>query len=266
MNSYGITKRVSACTAIDLYLESLSIKGFCLVKNILSENVCDHLIALLKEVYNEQESSFGKDNLDKIKEADMVRMPFLYRKDFFALFTNDLVLELAQKVLGEVFTLHLQNGIINQPKKVHHQTSWHRDLPYQDWVISKPLAFNAFYCLTDFTSENGATFVLPHSHRIDYFPSEQYVKENELQIIATKGSVIFFDSMLYHRAGVNLSSELRIGVNNMFVVPILRQQIDIGDHFKNDNFDSQTASILGIPYQTPVSVDDFRYRRLLKLK
>ena len=87
------------------------------------------------------------------------------------------------------------------------------------------MAFNAFYCLSDFTETNGATFILPFSHNLDYFPSEKYVLENAVQLIAKKGSVIFFNSMVFHKAGINYSDQTRYGLNNMFVVPILKQQI-----------------------------------------
>lgn len=265
MKNYGVIRQNNFTTKTDYHLENLAIKGFSIEENILSENICNDLTKRLAIVYQKQEENFTKEKLEKIQELNVARMPFFYDDAFFELFLNPLVLELAESVLGKVFTLHLQNGIINQPQKEHHQVSWHRDLPYQDWVISKPLAFNAFYCISDFTNENGATFVLPHSHKIDYFPSEQFVKENEQQIVAPKGSVIFFDSMLYHRAGLNLSNQVRYGINNMFVVPILKQQIDIAKWFEHKNLAPHIAQILGIPFQTPSSIEDFRNNRLKKI-
>ena len=128
-----------------------------------------------------------------------------------------------EKQVGKI--INLQNAIINKPNEEHHQSSWHRDLPYQDWIISKPLAVNAFYCMSDFTSQNGATFLLPFSQKIEKFPSKRYVEENQIQMIAPKGSVVLFDSMVFHRASFNSTSNVRYGINNMFVVPILKQQI-----------------------------------------
>ncbi|MBY0435243.1 MAG: phytanoyl-CoA dioxygenase family protein [Cyclobacteriaceae bacterium] len=181
---------------------------------------------------------------------------------------NPLVIDLAKRLLGQNLQLHLQNGIINPPDNYHHQAAWHRDLPYQDWVISKPLAINAFYCLTDFTNTNGATFVLPYSHRSDFFPSEKFVIENELQIIAPKGSVIFFDSMLFHRAGYNTSSDVRIGVNNMFVSPIIKQQINIPqailEKYHIDELSDEEQLILGFKFQLANNVVEYRKRRTNK--
>jgi len=265
MKSYGITNRKKSNDKIEHHLENLNIKGFSVEEGVLNAELCDDFANRLEKVYKQQETDFGVENLEKIQELDMTRMPFFYDKKFFDLFLNPLVLELAEQVLGKIFTLHLQNGIINRPEKVHHQTSWHRDLPYQDWVISKPLGFNAFYCISDFTRTNGATFVLPHSHKIDYFPSDKFVKENETQVIVPKGSIFFFDSMIYHRAGVNASDMVRYGINHLFVVPILKQQINIAKRFEGDNLEPKVAQLLGIPYQIPDNVEDFRNNRIKKL-
>ena len=266
MKSYGISSQNTAETKIDIHIENLKIKGFSVENGLLDNGTCDKLSEELEKVYSAQEQEFGRDNLIKINELDLARMPFLHSKTFFNLFTNSFVLELAEKVIGANFHLHLQNGIINRPNREHHQSSWHRDLPYQDWVISKPLGFNAFFCLTDFTTDNGATFVLPFSHRLDSFPGKHYVSENEFQLTAPKGSVIFFDSMIYHRAGYNSSNATRIGVNNMFVVPIIKQQIDIPSNFVNEELSELEAKILGIPYHTPKDVADFRNKRFKKSK
>lgn len=266
MKTYGITNQKISVDKIDLHQENLRIKGFSIESNLLDAAICDSFSKKLEEIYLTQETEFGKENLMKINELDIARMPFLSDRIFFELFMNDLILDLTEKMLGKHFHIHLQNGVINRPRKEHHQTSWHRDLPYQDWVISKPLGINAFYCLTDFTNENGATFVLPYSHRLEYFPSTQFVKENELQIVAGKGSVIFFDSMLYHRAGYNVTAETRIGINNMFVVPIIKQQIDIPANFTETDIDERQAQILGLNFQTPRDVRDLRTRRFKKVK
>jgi ectoine hydroxylase-related dioxygenase (phytanoyl-CoA dioxygenase family) len=152
---------------------------------------------------------------------------------------------------------------MNKPNLEHHQASWHRDLPYQDWVISKPLGFNSFFCLTDFTIENGATAILPYSHKLDHFPSSQFVESNQIQITAKAGSVLFFDSMIYHRASYNSSESTRVGINNMFVVPILKQQINIPASV-NYELNEMEKQILGFNYQLADSVNEYRNQRIQK--
>ncbi len=264
MKSYGITSQSVINSRIDYHIENLRIKGYSIERDLLEVAKCNSFIENLESIYNKQEAEFGKEQLNRINEADLVRMPFASNNDFIALFTNSFFLEISKKYIGSHFHLHLQNGIINRPQNTHHQSSWHRDLPYQDWVISKPLGVNAFYCLSDFKAENGATFVLPYSHRLDHFPSEEFVNENEVQLIAPKGAVIFFDSMLYHRAGTNTSSEIRYGINNMFVVPILKQQIDVASIADKISDNEEVRKLLGYDFRLENNVAAYRNRKIKK--
>ncbi len=264
MKSYGIGQQQEINNKVDIHIENIRLKGFSIEENFLKTKICDDLSNSVEIVYRNQEESFQKNNLAEINELNMARMPFLEDTCFYDLFTNNFIVEVVEKTIGKAFHLHLQNAIINRPQIEHHQTAWHRDLPYQNWVISKPLALNAFYCLTEFTNANGATFILPYSHRSESFPSTNFVRHNELQVEAPKGSIIFFDSMLYHRAGINSSQNIRYGINNMFTVPIIKQQIDIAQHFANQQLDEKTSQILGVDYLTPTSIADFRQKRLNK--
>ena len=85
-----------------------------------------------------------------------------------------------------------------------------------------------------------------------------------MQILAPAGSVIFFDSMIYHRASYNKSDSTRYGLNNMFVVPIIKQQVNIHSQISQDELTEKECEILGYNYQTPDNVLDFRNKRLKK--
>ena len=183
---------------------------------------------------------------------------------FENLFKNPIILDLVEKIIGKPFVLSLQNGVINRPNLEHHQSSWHRDLPYQEWVISKPLALNAFCCLTDFTNDNGSTEFLPFSHKIEIAPSDDYFEKNKIKVIAPAGSVIFFDSMVFHRASSNISDHSRYGINNLFTVPIIKQQIEIANLVKNKNLSELDKMLFGINFLTPKNVFDYRNKKFNK--
>jgi ectoine hydroxylase-related dioxygenase (phytanoyl-CoA dioxygenase family) len=205
--------------------------------------------------------------LKKINEQNLVRCPLLYDEFFIDIATNHRVMEIVKKVLGDYFILHLQNGIINKPNEEHHQSSWHRDLPYQNFVISKPLALGALFCIDDFTNESGSTFVLPHSHRVELIPSSQYIEKNSKQIIAKAGSVILFDSMLFHKAGYNSANYIRRAINNVFVVPIIKQQINLpialNGKYSDDDF---LSKLLGYQSNSPSSDIEWRNNRIKNAK
>jgi ectoine hydroxylase-related dioxygenase (phytanoyl-CoA dioxygenase family) len=266
--SYGVTAQRVNETAIDAYYEELTIKGYTIVPDVLDQQALATARQKLDEVYNKQATAFGEQNLIMINEKDFVRAPFAYDNFFLQqVAANKTVLDVVEKAIGKNFILHLQNGIINRPNEEHHQSSWHRDLPYQNFVISKPLAIGALYCIDDFTIETGCTWVVPFTHKIEEIPSNEYIEKNKIPALAKAGSVILFDSMLFHQAGFNSSNIIRRAINNVYVVPILKQQIDI-PRMLGDNIppDPAIRLLLGYDFAVPGNDREWRQQRVSKLK
>ncbi len=265
IENYGITKKIESLGEIQRIKESVSLKGYYVVSNAFDLEKTKQLSEALNNILVMQEKMFSKSDLIAMREEDIVRMPFSYDPLFFDIIKYPLVRQVVESLLGDYYILHLQNGIINRPSKIHHQVSWHRDLPYQDFVSSEPLGINAFLCLDEFTVSSGATFLLPFSHKIAYFPSEAYIDENRIQLIASPGSILFFDSMLYHKAGINTGDFIRRGINTMFVRPILKQQIDIPELLQGRYFeDPVLRKILGYDSAVAKNVEEFRRKRIEK--
>lgn len=121
------------------------------------------------------------------------------------LVTNPLVLGLAQTMLahapgiqiGATEMISLDPGAEAQP--LHRDEAAFGFFPFPpDYEVS----FNRIWALTDFTEENGATRVVPGSHKgalvdpanVETFPAEM-----------KKGSVMIFSGKLWHSGGNNLS-------------------------------------------------------------
>lgn len=262
IKQYGISSIKDKLSDLDKHIENVKRKGFTILNKVLDETTLNNIRHSLDENYRSQEDEFGLENMIAINEKDLLRCPLLYDDLFLKLITNKLVLDIVKSLLGNEVLLHLQNGVINRPDKVHHQSSWHRDLPYQEFVISKPLAVSVFYCIDEFNSETGSTILLPYSHKYEKIPSFDFISENEYQIAAKPGDVLLFDSMIYHRAGYNSSSIIRRGINNVFVAPLLKQQINLPKilNGKHSN-DELLNSLLGYKYDVAESITDYRNKR-----
>ena len=160
-----------------------------------------------------------------------------------------------------------QNGVINTPQQRHSQVAYHRDLPYQHFVSSRPLAISALFCIDAFRVENGATTVLPASHRVEAFPSDGVAEQLDTPVTAEAGSFILFDSMLFHRAGVNRSDRPRRAVNQVFTVPLIAQQISLPEALQGRyQEDPELARLLGYDMAPPGSVLAWRERRLKRMQ
>ena len=267
--SYGVTKQNLALSVAEQHLEEISILGYSVIEGVLNETELTETRSRLDAVYQMQVKEAQQNNykLDEIKEQNVARMPFSYDPYFLNLLRDSSVIEYVKKVLGNYFILQLQNGIINLPNEKHHQSSWHRDLPYQDFVISKPISFNALYCIDEFSDKTGGTFVLPYSHRIETIPSEQYIEKHGLQVHAPAGSVILMDSMVFHRAGYNSSNIIRRAINHVYVTGILKQQINIPAMLKGKYADDPFLKmLLGYEAAEADNVNDYRLRRAEKMK
>tara|TARA_A100001515_G_scaffold32192_1_gene25125 strand:- start:55268 stop:56014 length:747 start_codon:yes stop_codon:yes gene_type:complete len=233
-------------------------KGFQVFHDVLEKSQVDFYKNRILDLYEQQKDDFGEDNLKKIGEDNTVRSPFLQDQKFQYLFYNDFSRKIVEDILGDHAILSLQNGIFIPPMKKHHQSFFHRDLIYQEFTSSRPLSINLYYCLDDYNESNGGTSFIPGSHMVEKLTS--YNNEETPGVEA--GSVILFDSMVYHSAGDNKTNQSRCGVNNMFTLPFIKQQIKYPHCLRKKTQDDRLNRLLGFESNEFLSVMDFRTYRL----
>jgi ectoine hydroxylase-related dioxygenase (phytanoyl-CoA dioxygenase family) len=238
---YGVREFTNLSTDIDKSVEEIRIAGYSIVEEVLSGSELEITRSKLDEVYGLQVNEIGgEDHLRQINDVDIVRLPLAYDDFFLKLATNTKVLAIVERLLGDYYIISQQNGIINPPGLENYQISWHRDLSYQHFLSTRPLAVSALLCIDNFSIETGGTHVLPGSHKSEAFPSQRFVEKNEHCVTAKAGSALVFDSMLYHRAGSNRSTFKRRALNHLYTLPFLKQQISIPDalqgRFRDEGF------------------------------
>lgn len=248
----------------DCQAEEIRNIGYAVVESGLSAAELQLIRQKIDDIYEVQVREIGgTDALNRINDADLVRCIIGYDDYFLTLATHPLIMAITRKLLGENFILMSQNAIINRPVAAHYQFTWHRDLNYQHYVSSRPLAISALYAIDDFTKETGGTWLIPASHKCEPFPSLAYVRRHGKQMSAPAGSILLFDAMVYHRAGVNRSGRLRRSVNHIYCVPMIQQQISLpsmlGGKFSDDPF---LRMFLGYDTETGLSVQQWRTRKL----
>jgi ectoine hydroxylase-related dioxygenase (phytanoyl-CoA dioxygenase family) len=121
------------------------------------------------------------------------------------------------------FQLHLTQIIAigpGQPAQYIHRDQWAFD--HFPFPMGYEVQCNTIWALTDFTEENGATRVIPGSHRFD--DGLQLQPEDTEPAEMRRGSVVFYTGSLYHGGGANRSDAVRYGVNITYDVSWLRQE------------------------------------------
>jgi len=263
---YGVGKRTEVADAIDQAAEEIALQGYAVLPPLFPADSLPSWRQKLDAVYARQEAEFGREALADIGELDLCRAPLLYDRDFLTLAMHPTVLAVARRMLGDWIVLHLQNGIINRPARRHHQASWHRDLPHQNWVITKPLAISAIVAIDDFSAVTGGTRLLPFTHKNETMPSKSYTERHAVDAQAPAGSVIMFDSMLFHQAGDNRSANVRRAMNHVYSSPIIKQQYDFPRALAaGGDLPADTAKLLGFTSQVPLDDRAWRKSRVQKL-
>jgi len=256
---YGVREQATSSTAVELAMESLRLLGHAVVDSGLDGDALERLRSAFERVRTAYVREFGEERLRAIDEHNTIRCPLVYDPTFLDLASNPVILELCDRLLGPGYILNQQNGLVNPPRReAYNQAAYHRDLPYQHFVASRPLAINAVFCLDGFTAENGATLVIPASHKEEKFPSEAMIRECERALVAPAGSFLVLDCMSYHRGGVNATVRERRGVNHVYSIGLLRQQIDLpallGPDFPADAF---MRRFLGYDYRAGSSIEEY---------
>ena len=86
-----------------------------------------------------------------------------------------------------------------------------------------PIICNTMWALTDFTDENGATRVVPGTHKADGSPDlgRSY---DTIPAEMPRGSVLVFSGSLWHGGGANRTDRRRIGIAMNYCAGWIRQQ------------------------------------------
>jgi ectoine hydroxylase-related dioxygenase (phytanoyl-CoA dioxygenase family) len=141
-----------------------------------------------------------------------------------ALVTFPSIVAAARQFLGpwcERIQLHLSQVICiepGQPAQTIHRDRW----AWGTHLKGLEPQFNTIWALTDFTSENGATQVVPGSVG---WPDNRQPKPDEVtRAEMAAGSVLVYSGSVFHGGGENRSDAARIGINLTYTLGWLRQE------------------------------------------
>lgn len=135
--------------------------------------------------------------------------------------THPLVLGVLDRILGS-YQLSAPQAIQIGPGETAQNL--HRDDGVYPVARPRPeLVVNTMWALDDFTVPNGATHVVPGSHKWvgDRRPGPG---DEVLQAVMPAGSLMFFVGSVFHGGGANTTDKPRLGVILEYVAGWLRQQ------------------------------------------
>ena len=214
----------------------LDQEGYLFLDGLLSSGEVAGLIAAVTSL----EAIEGEDAGSEFnQEAGALRLSDLVNKDprFDICYTHPKILAAVAHVLESDFKLSSLNARAALPGSGHqalhmdYRRSAHEPLSAPDTPRGHYVVCNSLWMLTDFTPQNGATRVVPGTHRLNQAPADVLedaaaAHPNQILVTGQAGTVVIFNSHLWHGGTTNQSEEPRRALHSYFCRRDLPQQLD----------------------------------------
>jgi ectoine hydroxylase-related dioxygenase (phytanoyl-CoA dioxygenase family) len=208
---------------VDQACFELEVFGFAVLPSVLGEAET----ARLRELLDAADAAGGVDYTYDGAFARLVpNLPAL-ADEFLPLIDHPAVLPVIEKVLGQDVVLGSMNARIVRPGDP--EQGLHSDIPaVHRRLIGAPVMIQATWMLDAFTADNGATRVVPGSHRAETaYPPPGRTIPHVMAPTGPAGSVLLFNGQSWHGGGANRSSgKRRAAFGHYRVGPWMRFQTD----------------------------------------
>ena len=214
-------------TAVEAACQSLDDRGFAMLPNLISADDANKLGALALASPQRMPGHAGWEAYVALLNHDLA---------FARLVGHPTVLAIVRRLIGGR-TIPAPNAfawpeddqirLMNCDALIAHPGSesgwWHVDPPMGQLNPARslpdfPIVVNVMWMLTTFTKENGATRVLPRSHRNRSVPPPtREPLDGELHVCGPPGSVAIVPNTTWHVASPNTTPEDRIAVACAYV-------------------------------------------------
>lgn len=194
--------------------------GLVVLENVFDQEYCDKYKKILDDILS---SRIDSNSYCGNNENQVLDNYFLDNHSLLNLIYQDITDKVMRLLIDDDYVLispSARNRRILDIKQFGKPTSghgWHTDSRFiqSGKGLNPSLCYMTIICIEDFGADNGATHYIPKSHSL-YKRPEDRDADLEFEIIsAKKGSLVIFDTALWHRIGP-VSSKSRWGVFNTY--------------------------------------------------
>jgi ectoine hydroxylase-related dioxygenase (phytanoyl-CoA dioxygenase family) len=164
------------------------------------------------------------------------------------------------------YIMHACNPVGGFPATTNYVHSIHRDS--RTCIQGYRLRINMLVMIDAFTIENGATQVLPGSQTMAKRPSDEVFARGCRSLTGPAGTVVLFDSYLWHRGTANTTPNPRVAHTLAFGPAFIKPQMDyarmLGES-RGKNFSTLSRQVLGYNSRVPISLQEWYRPRETRL-
>jgi ectoine hydroxylase-related dioxygenase (phytanoyl-CoA dioxygenase family) len=211
-------------------MDRLGRDGYCIVEGVLSADFLDATRAAMYRAQAAIRREVGLERLERSGEMGVLRLMLKYEPHFLRFLEVPELLAMVDATVSPTAILHLQNGFIlpsfssSSAIPDVFQNTYHRDFPR--YLNGYMASVNVLFAIDEFRADNGATFVVAGSHQRGEVPAPTVIQARSVAVTCPAGSMIAFDSTLWHASGRNVSGHDRLAINHQFTRSYMKQQVD----------------------------------------
>ena len=223
----GLEIDASDSLRVNKAVQDVERQGFAIIHDFLSEQQLDVICDRMTPIFEMTGTRNAKDARGSHRKGyhgvQAVHVHNLFAKtravDDVAI--DPLLLLIIEGVLGPLFQMSVATAMCPDPgvdPQGLHQDDGHYPLPRP----RPPFIANTLIALDDFSESNGATRLVPGSHRWTHLVNHE---EDFVVAEMPAGSLLVFDGALWHAGGGNSTNDKRRrSINFNFNLSWLRQQ------------------------------------------
>jgi len=253
-------------TAID---ELIHGKGYYLFESVFDEEEVAEANRIIKFHSDDKVGAthFHGAHSDKIHLQRRVWNLLNKGQIFIDMVQHHAVMDIFSKILGKKFILgsYAANRLLpGAPGQEPHV-----DYPYWDMhdMDEFPMGINSSFhmncqsliSLHEFTAENGATAIVPHSQKQGLYPDSERFNKERIQLCCPQGSLLVFVGMVWHCSMPNNATTERTSVLGQYLPKFVKPMEDLGYSVDKDIIEAATPELrqlLGIDLRYPERLDD----------
>jgi ectoine hydroxylase-related dioxygenase (phytanoyl-CoA dioxygenase family) len=202
-------------------IDQLEAHGFAIVEGALDLGFCDEIVAEIEQLEASSEPSLKGNafvGYKTVRYFDLLNRGEVWQR----VAAHADLLPVLRGVLGADMLLSTMGTAVIAPGEFAQPI--HRDDELYDLAMPhRNLVCNTMWALTDFTEENGATRIVPDTHRL-VEPTDPRQEYPSIAAAMPKGSVCFVLGTCYHGGGANLTAQRRWALTINYCAGAMRQQ------------------------------------------